>query len=417
MEKKIDVNSILRKAILAEDIEKVDEIVSQYGLSYHDEWDDGYELVRISLLKHKFQVASFLIRAGAKIFNSEKVYPHETPFRLAVGTPGTVDIIKMMLERDRNILKPGSVYEMNANIESIIDTDDPDVVKLAVDHGFEVNPSRVIKNVPLMRSIEKKKLKAMKVLLDSGADINYTRERDGLQPIHMAVDTEKEIIAELLKYGADINAKIKNGCTPLLLSIFHIKSPEIIEFLLENNADVNIAADGDYTPLGTAFLQSKKQISETVKVLIKHIIKIKSQNLYVSDANFSLLKNNDMKNYAKKCEDEIEQLKIQKIINTNIPFYDILAGDAKVLIRYARNKNLCQAVESDELKRFPIYGSIMDRRFQKALTSNLLLEKSVNLFQKYSVTGVLSKLPINIIYDIFEYLNDHDLENFIKIVE
>ncbi|XP_057338269.1 putative ankyrin repeat protein RF_0381 isoform X3 [Microplitis mediator] len=337
--------------------------------------------------------------------------------RLALGAPGRVGIIKMMLERDRNILKLDSDYEINANIESIIDTDDPDVVKLAVDHGFEVNPPKVIKNVPLMRSIEKKKFKAMKVLLDSGADINYTRESNGMQPIHLAINTEKEIIAELLKYGADINAKIKNGCTPLMFSICY-NNPEIMEFLLENNANVNIADNTDLTPLKTAFSYSKKQISERVEVLIKHIIKIKSQNLYVSDANLSLLENNDiMKNYAKKCEDEIEQLKIQKIINTNISFYDILAGDAKVLIRYAGNKNLCQAVESDELKRFPIYGSIMDRRFQKALTSNHLLEKSVNLFQKYSVTGVLSKLPINIIYDIFEYLNDHDLENFIKIVE
>ena len=59
-------------------------------------------------------------------------------------------------------------------------------------------------------------------------------DKDGLMPIHHAVQCRLEIVKFLLAHGADVNFQSSSGVTPLMLTT----SLEIFNFLIEQGADV-----------------------------------------------------------------------------------------------------------------------------------------------------------------------------------
>lgn len=57
--------------------------------------------------------------------------------------------------------------------------------------------------------------KVLKILLEHGADINFTNE-NGQTELHMAADRGSiEVLEALAENGADVNFKDKNGQTPV----------------------------------------------------------------------------------------------------------------------------------------------------------------------------------------------------------
>ena len=59
-------------------------------------------------------------------------------------------------------------------------------------------------------------------------------DKDGLTPIHHAVQSSLEMVKFLLAHGADVNSRGRSGITPLMLTT----SLEILNFLIEQGADV-----------------------------------------------------------------------------------------------------------------------------------------------------------------------------------
>src|SRR5258708_37306756 len=92
---------------------------------------------------------------------------------------------------------------------------------------------------------------------------HYTRRR-GL---------DIDIVRWLLNHGADANAQVDNGCTPLHLAAFngHL---EAVQGLLEHNADVNSQNNEGRTPLYEAlsFLSrsTEREAVDIVRRLLEH---------------------------------------------------------------------------------------------------------------------------------------------------
>lgn len=59
-------------------------------------------------------------------------------------------------------------------------------------------------------------------------------DKDGLMPIHHAVQRSLEMVKFLLAHGADVNSRSRSGGTPLMFAT----SLEIFNFLIEQGADV-----------------------------------------------------------------------------------------------------------------------------------------------------------------------------------
>lgn len=131
-----------------------------------------------------------------------------------------------------------------ALIDAAADRDDTDRVKELIAMGANVN---TVNNrdwfqegyTPLMRASMYGNTEAVKLLLESGANIKLTN-RHGISSFMMACSNGYIEIAELLlKHGADID-KFGNGWNPITAAAMH-DCQKIITFLLENGADINRA--------------------------------------------------------------------------------------------------------------------------------------------------------------------------------
>lgn len=87
----------------------------------------------------------------------------------------------------------------------------------------------------------------MEVLIKAGANVNIEDSRNGLTPLHFAVQNSKvDIVNYLIENGANINAKTSNGQTPLHLSVAggfyksqNLDKTDVVKLLLEKGATIN----------------------------------------------------------------------------------------------------------------------------------------------------------------------------------
>ena len=102
-------------------------------------------------------------------------------------------------------------------------------LKLLIQNGLQISPD-VVKNLFLSAY----DVKAIKFLMEEYHVSANCVDKDGLTPIHHAVQSSLEMVKFLLAHGADVNSRGRSGITPLMLTT----SLEIFNFLIEHGADV-----------------------------------------------------------------------------------------------------------------------------------------------------------------------------------
>ena len=146
-------------------------------------------------------------------------------------------IIAKMSEENREVL--------TARIENIRTMGESAVPHAWLDELIEVcnvlaqQPESEQNTPPLFEVVTDGRLKALKDLLKSGADINQTL-RDGTTLLMVAIQNGHDaIVKELIKAGADVNKRQNESFTALIYAVF-LGNETAVRILLANGADVNM---------------------------------------------------------------------------------------------------------------------------------------------------------------------------------
>ncbi|MFP3035750.1 MAG: ankyrin repeat domain-containing protein [Wolbachia sp.] len=137
-----------------------------------------------------------------------------------------------------------------------------------------------------------------------GANID-SRDEYGRTALHIASqEGHIEVVVTLLEFGSDINITSRNNHTPLDHAMAGIR---LFYSLLDNySSDDN----GYYNPESGVC-----SCEVTAEVLKRHIVKMKTANLYVSEKNLlSMISSGEISDFHDEYEEEIASMKSEKII-------------------------------------------------------------------------------------------------------
>lgn len=151
---------------------------------------------------------------------------------------------------------------------------DDEILRLLLSRGANVN-IRMPRNgkTAFVKALERPDtLDVAMLMLEKGADVN-NEDRQGVTALWTALgllqmeDVEREqamaLIEAMLKKSADPNKPIKGGTTPLMLAAIS-DDTELVQLLLDNQADIEIKNESGLTALDLA---KEKQNKETVELL------------------------------------------------------------------------------------------------------------------------------------------------------
>ena len=93
-------------------------------------------------------------------------------------------------------------------------------------------------------------------LIKAGADVN-AKDKDGMTPVMWtaACNPKTDAIAALVKAGANVNAQANDGSTPLILAVLRNPNPEVITALAKAGAKLNAENKDGMTPLEFAAME------------------------------------------------------------------------------------------------------------------------------------------------------------------
>lgn len=263
------------------------------------------------------KIVSKLLDKGAKI--DDKNSNNETALILAVKN-NRLDVIKTLLEhnpqKDNEALYISSekgyfpilkvLLENNYNSKSNLtealrracssSIDSMDIAQELISKGANINAEDDAKNTPLLMAIQKQKPEIVKVLISSGANVNYqninskgatplllasggnnvsilenliqaganleTSYTDKTSPLMIAVGSGNiQAVKVLIKAGAKVKIKNIYGISPLMLAA-KTKNLEIVQELLTAGSDINTKDNNEETALIFAIKSNSMNIMQ-----------------------------------------------------------------------------------------------------------------------------------------------------------
>lgn len=147
-----------------------------------------------------------------------------------------------------DVARTGTVEEVKELIKQ-----DPDVINQTNESGF----------TPLILACYRGNVEVAKFLIDNVKDINY-RSGDGTALSGLAVKYNKDLVEYLLNKNADPNIADANGATPLFWAV-KFGNKELAELLLKHKADKTIKDSQGMTPFEYALQTNNKEIINLLK--------------------------------------------------------------------------------------------------------------------------------------------------------
>lgn len=197
------------------------------------------------------------IRNGLSYYKKYDIgaYGEMTFFEAAIRW-GSADIVKACVEMGADVNEipfprsPNPLgMELTRTLEIAISENNAETLRALIGLGADINT-----NSPLIYAIWVADTEIIKILLDSGVDVNAqdmsTDYSKGVTPLMEASDRQ-DVVKMLLSAGANVNLQDINGETALTYAI-ESRNNEFMKMLIRAGADVNICDNRGVTPLITA---------------------------------------------------------------------------------------------------------------------------------------------------------------------
>jgi ankyrin repeat protein len=151
------------------------------------------------------------------------------------------DLVRVLFRRDTN-KEPESTALMLASAQS-----NTRIVSALLDHRADVN-AHAHRLTPLMVSVDNQTVKIANVLINRGANVEWTGELGRTALLKSATRQDPRMMQLLLEKGANVNAKDQDGRTPLFLAVSYGFVPHV-KLLLNHGADAAQTETYGRTPL------------------------------------------------------------------------------------------------------------------------------------------------------------------------
>ncbi|KJV54510.1 ankyrin repeat domain-containing protein [Orientia tsutsugamushi] len=196
---------------------------------------------------------------------------------------GNVERVKQILAQYNAGDIINALYGIGFDLHEAIRNDDINLVRLMLDSGADPNEQSVYGATPLHVAIWYNRVDIIYLLLDKNANIN-AQNKDGRTPLHVAAcHGMNGIIMQILPNSvANINLQDDGGKT-LLHFAARTGSKDLVEFLCNRNADINIT--GKNTVVHSA---AKNGHKDMVQFWLDRYPNMINLNLQDNDGNTAL---------------------------------------------------------------------------------------------------------------------------------
>jgi quinoprotein dehydrogenase-associated probable ABC transporter substrate-binding protein len=142
--------------------------------------------------------------------------------------------------------------------------DDPDLANMLLRAGAKLDAADRDGLTPLAIAAQNAKFKALRALVDAGADVNAPVAKGGYTPLMLAsISGSNDVAVLLIDHGAKVNATNPGGVTALMIAAAGNRS-SIVGLLLKSGADLNARSEDGRTALGIAQANNSEAV---IKIL------------------------------------------------------------------------------------------------------------------------------------------------------
>ncbi|MEI0748269.1 ankyrin repeat domain-containing protein [Brachyspira pulli] len=257
--------TLIPKAVDAQNIEMVEYLLS-IGQNINEQiFSDGFWInspMKVAAENGNIDIASFLIEKGANLNSSDDYIYNAVQY-------GNYDVVKLLVDND--------IFNINTNttIEQALtlarDKKYYEIEKLL----YSENTEEIDGYDDIMNAVSKGDIEKLGTIIETNKDLN--KQYDKITPLSLAAArNDTNMIRFLVQNGADINLEDGYGYSPIMKAVFY-NNTNAITTIADLNADLNaVCSANGQTPL--TYLASEYGTAKLCYHLIKKNADVNKQN-------------------------------------------------------------------------------------------------------------------------------------------